>query len=105
MSRKELINNVYQGMKASGTKISKKTTDEVVRLVFSSIEESVVSKGRFSLKGFGTWTVRERQERMLTDIRTKQRITVPKSMYCAFKPSKNLRDTVRESAKLPPKKV
>ena len=61
MNKAEMIEAVRQG---SGLDLSSKATGEIVDTVFDTISGAIKQDGRFSLAGFGTWTVRARAARM-----------------------------------------
>jgi len=64
--------------------MSRVKADEAVNAVLEVITESLKSGDKVTLTGFGTFEVRNRAARMVTDIRTKQKKMTPASQRPAF---------------------
>ncbi len=89
MNKTELINSV-----AEKAEISKKDADLAVKAVFDSIRETLKEGGKVQLVGFGTFEVRQRNERQGRDPRTNSIITIPASKVPAFKAGKSLKEEI-----------
>ena len=92
MNKKELISSV-----ALKCEMSKKDSDKAVTAVFEVIEETLAKNEKVSLVGFGSFEVRDRNEREGFNPQTKEKMTIPASKYPAFKAGKNLKDAVKNS--------
>ena len=90
MNKTELIAAV-----AEKANLSKKDADSAVNAVIDSIVEAVAANDKVQLVGFGTFEVRERNERKGRDPRTNKEITIPASKNPVFKAGKALKDEVK----------
>jgi len=90
MNKTELIAAV-----AEKANLSKKDADGAVNAVIDSIVEAVAANDKVQLVGFGTFEVRERNERKGRDPRTNKEITIPASKVPAFKVGKAFKAAVK----------
>lgn len=90
MNKTELIAAV-----AEKANLSKKDADSAVNAVIDSIVEAVAANDKVQLVGFGTFEVRERNERKGRDPRTNKEITIPASKVPAFKVGKAFKTAVK----------
>ena len=90
MNKTELIAAV-----AEKANLSKKDADSSVNAVNDSIVEAVAANDKVQLVGFGTFEVRERNERKGRDPRTNKEITIPASKVPAFKVGKAFKAAVK----------
>ncbi len=89
MNKAEMIAAVQQG---SGLDLSSKATGDVVDAVFDVIAAAIKQDGRFSLAGFGTWTVRDRTARMGRNPQTGAAIEIKASKAVGFKAAPSLKE-------------
>jgi DNA-binding protein HU-beta len=89
MTKPELINAV-----AAKTGMKKKDTDMAINTVLNTIQESLHKKQSVSLVGFGTFDVRRRHARVGRNPRTGEKINIPASSVCVFRPGRKLREAV-----------
>ena len=94
MTKTELVDQV-----AARTNLSKKDAAAAVDAVFSTISESLARGEKVQLIGFGSFEVRERAERIGRNPQTGADMTIPAKKVPAFKPGKQLKDSV-ENRKL-----
>ncbi len=87
MTKAELIEQLSK----QNEKLSKRAIEAVVDTVFDEIAKSIRKQKRFSFPGFGTFTVRKRQERKGRNPRTGAEITIPASRTVGFKPAPPLK--------------
>ena len=90
MNKTELIAAV-----AEKANLSKKDADSAVNAVIDSIVEAVAANDKDQLVGFGTFEVRERNERKGRDPRTNKEIVIPASKVPAFKVGKAFKAAVK----------
>ena len=90
MNKTELISAV-----AEKAGISKKDADSAVNAMIDVVVEAVAANDKVQLVGFGTFEVRERNERTGRDPRTGKEITIPASHVPAFKAGKAFKDAVK----------
>lgn len=89
MTKAELIDEV-----AAATRLSKKDAEQVVTLFFESIVEALRAGDRVELRGFGTFTTRQRAPRVGRNPKTGEAVHVPAKVVPHFKPGKELRALV-----------
>ena len=92
MNKQQLISKISEV-----TGLTKKDSDKAVTAVFEVIEETLAKFEKVSLVGFGSFEVRDRNEREGFNPQTKEKMTIPASKYPAFKAGKNLKDAVKNS--------
>ena len=90
MTKVELIASV-----AAEAGMSKKDAEKAVNAALAAITEELKNGGKVSLVGFGTFEVRERQERQGRNPQTKEPMTIAASKLPAFKAGKALKDAVQ----------
>ncbi|MDD3692422.1 MAG: HU family DNA-binding protein [Oscillospiraceae bacterium] len=89
MNKVKLVSSVAQ---KSG--LSKKDSEKAVTAMLDSIVETVASGDKVQLVGFGTFEVRERQQRTGRNPRTKEEIIIPASKQPVFKAGKSFKESV-----------
>lgn len=89
MNKAELIASV-----ADKSNMTKKAASDAVEAVFATISETLAKEEKVTIVGFGTFEVRDRQERQGVNPSTKEPITIPATKVPAFKPGKSLREAV-----------
>ncbi len=87
MTKAELVANIAKANKG----VSKKAVSDVVDAVFAELKKAIKKDSRFSLPGFGTFTVRKRAARKGINPQTKQPIKIKASKTVAFKPAPKFR--------------
>lgn len=91
MNRAELIAKISEK-----SELSKKDCEKALTAVMDSITEALAEGDKVQLVGFGTFEVRERQERTGRDPRSGEAITIPACKSPAFKAGKALKDAVNK---------
>ena len=91
MNKTELIEAV-----ASKAEITKAEAQKVVNAAFEAITEGLVSDGKVTLVGFGTFEVRSRTARTGRNPRTGEAIKIKASKSPAFKPGKDMKEAVNK---------
>ncbi|UOE95609.1 MULTISPECIES: HU family DNA-binding protein [Bacillaceae] len=89
MNKTDLINAV-----AEQAELSKKDASKAVDAVFESITGALKDGGKVQLVGFGSFEVRERSARKGRNPQTGEEIEIPATKNPAFKPGKQLKDSV-----------
>lgn len=89
MNKVKLVSSVAQ---KSG--LSKKDSEKAVTAMLDSIVETVASGDKVQLVGFGTFEVRERQQRTGRNPRTREEIIIPASKQPVFKAGKSFKESV-----------
>ncbi len=91
MNKSELIAAV-----AERSELSKKDAEKAVASVLDIIVEKVAEGEEIRLVGFGTFERRERKERIGSDPRTNEKITIAASKAPAFKAGKAFKEAVNK---------
>ena len=89
MNKAELIAAV-----ADKAGMTKKDAEMAVTAVLDTITEKLVNNEKVQLVGFGTFDVKQREERVGRDPRTNTSITIAASKAPSFKAGKALKDAV-----------
>lgn len=89
MQKTEFIEHV-----AKEASVTKSEADKVVRATLKVIEDALANGDKITLTGFGTFEVRERGERQVTSIRTKEKVTVAASKLPSFSAGSELKGAV-----------
>ncbi|MBP8251219.1 MAG: HU family DNA-binding protein [Herpetosiphon sp.] len=84
---------------AERTGISKKEARRIVDAMLDIISERLRDGEKVVLTGFGTFEVRERQERQGVNPKTRERMTIEATKTPGFSASNNLKMMVREGKK------
>lgn len=76
--------------------LSKKEVERVVDVLFDQMENSLRSGDSVKISGFGVFQVKTRKERVGTSpVGDHGRITIPATKTVGFKPSKNLKESIK----------
>jgi DNA-binding protein HU-beta len=90
MNKTELISKV-----AETTELTKKDATKAVDAVLDAIAEALKDGDKVQLIGFGNFEVRERAARKGRNPQTGEEIEIASSKIPAFKPGKQLKDSIK----------
>ena len=90
MTKSELIEKVVQSHGILNVKVS----EIVVNTVFDSIEEALKSGDKVEIRGFGSFTVRERLGREARNPKSGEVVRIPSKKTPFFKTGKELKERV-----------
>jgi integration host factor subunit beta len=93
MTKAELIDEVSKVVE-----MTRKDSEIIVETIFESIVNSLHKGDKIEIRGFGSFRTRQRQPRVGRNPKTGSRVEVPSKRIPYFKPSKELRDLVNQSA-------
>ena len=96
MTKADLIEEVSRVVE-----MTRKDSEVIVEAIFDSIVRALRGGDKIEIRGFGSFRTRERQARIGRNPKTGERVDVPAKRIPYFKPSKELKDLVNESAKEP----
>jgi integration host factor subunit beta len=96
MTKADLIEEV-----ARVVEMTRKESEVIVESIFSSIVRALRSADKIEIRGFGSFRTRQRQPRVGRNPKTGARVEVPAKKIPYFKPSKELKDLVNDSASAP----
>jgi integration host factor subunit beta len=90
MTKSELIERVVQthGM------LNVKASEIVVNTIFDSIEEALKSGDKVEIRGFGSFTIRERLGREARNPKSGEVVRIPSKKTPFFKTGKDLKERV-----------
>ena len=80
---------------AESTGNTKKVTEAVIRAALEAIKTSLVTTGKVSLSGFGSFTVNETAAREGRNPSTGEPLSIAASKRVSFKVAKSLKDAVK----------
>jgi integration host factor subunit beta len=95
MTKADLIEEVSRVVE-----MTRKESEVIVEAIFDSIVRSLRSGDKIEIRGFGSFRTRQRQPRIGRNPKTGARVEVPAKKIPYFKPSKELKDVVNNSAAL-----
>jgi len=87
MTKSDLILKISNSQK----NFTKSDSEEVVNCLLNLIENTLVRKGRIEIRGFGSFSVRQRPSRLARNPKTGTSIAVESKFYSYFRPSKHLK--------------
>lgn len=90
MTKSELIEKVVQSHGMLNVKVS----EVVVNTVFDSIEEALKSGDKVEIRGFGSFTIRERLGREARNPKSGEVVSIPSKKTPFFKTGKELKERV-----------
>jgi len=90
MTKSELVDIIAE--KQEG--ITRREAEVVVNTIFSVIGDALAGGGHVELRGFGSFTTKERNERLGRNPKTGESVMVPAKVVPHFKPGKDLRERV-----------
>ena len=76
--------------------IHMKNVDRVVSIIIESIVDSLKAGGRVELRGFGTFSVRQREEGVGRNPRTGELVKIAPKKVPFFKAGKQLKDFIND---------
>ena len=94
MIKSELI----QVIASKQSNLSKEDVEATVNCILNSMNEELGRGGRIEIRGFGTFSVRQRNAKMGRNPRTGETISIPRKNSIHFKPGTELRERVNASA-------
>ena len=93
MTKAELVEEVTRV-----TELPRKESEAVVETIFESIIAALQADDKIEIRGFGSFRTRQRKPRVGRNPKTGDRVEVPAKKIPFFKPSKELKDLVNNSA-------
>ncbi len=92
MVKKDLINRLAIYF----PEFRKKDLEFIVDLVFERLTEALASEERIEIRGFGRFLVRQQKERLFTNPKTAETLTLPKRRRIIFKPGKDIKERLNQ---------
>ena len=90
MTKSELVEKI---MEANGI-LSRKESEMVVNIIFDSMADALKSGDKVEIRGFGSFTIRERESREARNPKSGALVKIPAKKTPFFKTGKELRERV-----------
>ena len=90
MTKSDLIERLAD----SNGDLTKREAEAIVNSIFDSISEALVGGDRVEIRGFGSFTVRERDSRDARNPKSGELVKIPPKKTPFFKTGKELRERV-----------
>ena len=78
--------------------LTRKDSEVIVETIFDSVVRALRTGDKIEIRGFGSFRTRQRKPRVGRNPKTGDRVEVPPKKIPFFKPSKELKDLVNNSA-------
>jgi DNA-binding protein HU-beta len=92
MTKVELIRKIHKTHKD----LTQKSIADVLNTVFMIIKEDLHVNDKFTYPGFGTFSVKQRQERVGRNPKNGEKIIIKASRAVSFKPAKALKEDLNK---------
>lgn len=92
MTKSELIEKLSDGHEL----LNKKDAETVINLIFGGIGSALSEGSRVEIRGFGSFSVREREAREARNPKSGELVKIPSRRTPFFKTGKELRERVDE---------
>lgn len=76
--------------------LTRKESETIVNIVFESIQDALMGGDKVEIRGFGSFTVRERGPREARNPKSGERVSIPAKKTPFFKTGKELRERVND---------
>ena len=90
MTKSELVEKLVE----VNTSLSRKESEIVVNLIFDSMSEALKNGEKVEIRGFGSFTIREREAREARNPKSGEVVKIPAKRTPFFKTGKELRERV-----------
>ncbi len=94
MTKADIVNEI-----AKNTGTDKILVQKIVESFMENIKDSLVKNENVYLRGFGSYIIKERAEKVARNISKNTTITIPAHNIPAFKPAKSFVQKVKDSKK------
>ncbi|MBP7210935.1 MAG: integration host factor subunit beta [Paludibacteraceae bacterium] len=91
MTKAEIVNEI-----SNTTGIDKVAVMQVVESFMEEVKRSLASKQNVYLRGFGSFVVKQRAEKVARNISKNVTITIPAHVIPSFKPAKTFIESVKK---------
>ncbi len=93
MTKSELVEKIAEANKL----LTRKESEMVVNIVFDSMCEALKQGEKVEIRGFGSFTIREREAREARNPKSGEIVRIPAKKTPFFKTGKELRERVNNS--------
>lgn len=93
MTKAEIVNQI-----ASRTGVDKVVVAQVVEAFMDEVKDSLIEQKNVYLRGFGSFIVKKRAEKVARNISKNVTITIPAHVIPSFKPAKTFVEAVKDGS-------
>ncbi len=93
MTKSELVEKIVEANKL----LTRKESEMVVNIVFDAMSEALKQGEKVEIRGFGSFTIREREAREARNPKSGEIVRIPAKKTPFFKTGKELRERVNNS--------
>lgn len=93
MTKAEIVNQI-----ASKTGVDKVVVSQVVEAFMDEVKDSLIEQKNVYLRGFGSFIVKKRAEKVARNISKNVTITIPAHVIPSFKPAKTFVEAVKDGS-------
>jgi integration host factor subunit beta len=93
MTKSELVEKIVEANKL----LTRKESEMVVNIIFDSMCEALQKGEKVEIRGFGSFTIREREAREARNPKSGEVVQIPAKKTPFFKTGKELRERVNNS--------
>ncbi|MFI3266131.1 MAG: HU family DNA-binding protein [Rikenellaceae bacterium] len=90
MTKADIVNEI-----AKSTGVEKVQVQEIVEAFMESVKNSLTKQDNVYLRGFGSFIIKQRAEKVARNISKNTTITIPAHNTPAFKPAKSFAEKVK----------
>jgi DNA-binding protein HU-beta len=90
MTKADIVNEI-----AKKTGVEKFAVQQVVESFMDSVKDSLIKKNNVYLRGFGSFIIKQRAEKVARNISKNTTLTIPAHSIPAFKPAKSFSAKVK----------
>ena len=98
MTRSELIARIAQQKQDEGLDLKHRDIERIVATIFDEISAALARGDRVELRGFGAFSVKQREARIGRNPRTGESVAVARKNTPFFKTGKDLRERLNDEA-------
>ncbi|MCC7051479.1 MAG: integration host factor subunit beta [Bacteroidia bacterium] len=98
MTKADIVNEI-----TNKTNLEKNDVLRIVELTMSSVKNSLIKGENVYLRGFGSFIIKKRAQKIGRNISKNTAITIPEHFIPAFKPAKIFVEKVKKNVKSAPK--
>lgn len=92
MTKADIVNEI-----SKRTGVEKIQVQQIVEAFMDSVKDAMIEKNNVYLRGFGSFIIKRRAEKVARNISKNTTITIPAHDIPAFKPSKSFAEQVKSA--------
>jgi DNA-binding protein HU-beta len=92
MTKADIVNEI-----AKGTGVEKAQVQKIVESFMDIVKDTMVKKNHVYLRGFGSFIIKKRAQKVARNISKNTTITIPEHHIPAFKPAKSFAQKVKSA--------